>query len=407
MIFASPISEDAKKAIKQYAGYEELQNRGFNLKMLDKVESTEDLYNVLLPFMIVDGQSLDNYLSFDDYDFKRHKTIYFEDVYGTIQQLLDKGYEPEQMFYYPSKGKDVYRVGNFVWEKPKNISRLWSELCFFTRPFNGKKLAYMFPGAFIQDYFKPYIKELSKKEFIVIDLRAENNGWGGQIYRLCESLCQNNYKGHLIFITDKYTGSNVESELKNNLRSSYYINGNNKQTNFEWTIVGENTSGVQNYTNDAKWNYSVGDLKFNPLPVNTNEWKCCEEGEGVTPDIWAIGDEDVNKTIAILTGEENFADLIKDVTEWRNLLYSNDKATYSFQLEIPDCVKKIKSNDEYNKTISKLLETQIKYQRLISENWEKLNNINWWFKVPDIALKTKKPQEFVDSYIKEINARIK
>ena len=68
-IYANSISDDAKKAIKEYAGYKELQNRGFNLKMLDKIQTPEDMYNVLLPYMVVDGRPLDNFLSFNGYNF--------------------------------------------------------------------------------------------------------------------------------------------------------------------------------------------------------------------------------------------------------------------------------------------------------------------------------------------------
>ena len=154
---ASSISEDAKKAIKQYAGYKELQNRGFNLNMLDKIQNAEDLYKVLLPYMIQDGQPLDNLLSFNDYNFIRHKSIKFEDVYGTIQQLINKGYKPEQLFYYPSKGKDIYRVGNFVWEKPKPVSYPWMNINYFNRPFIGKKVIYFFVCNLSQNFFNPYL----------------------------------------------------------------------------------------------------------------------------------------------------------------------------------------------------------------------------------------------------------
>ena len=90
----SQLAGDAKKALKEYAGYNELINRGFNLNMLDSIQSAEDLYKVLEPFMIVDEKPLDCLLSFNGYNFSRHKTIHFENVYGTIQELLDKGYEP-------------------------------------------------------------------------------------------------------------------------------------------------------------------------------------------------------------------------------------------------------------------------------------------------------------------------
>ena len=41
-------------------------------------EFLTDLYKVLEPFMIIDGKPLDNTLSFNGYNFARHKTIHFE-----------------------------------------------------------------------------------------------------------------------------------------------------------------------------------------------------------------------------------------------------------------------------------------------------------------------------------------
>lgn len=405
--FADSIANDAKKAIKEYAGFNELKNRGFDLKMLDKITSAEDLYNVLLPYMIVDGKSLDNTISFNGYNFNRHKSIKFENVYGTIGELLNKGYKPEQLFYYPCKGDDFYRVGNFVWETPKTYSQGGSSFCYYNRPFTGKRVAYFFPYAFIKDFFKPHIKEIQKKEAIVVDLRLCSGGWG-QLYSLGELLCQANYKGKVIFIIDSTTGSDCESNIKNNLRSSYFINGTQKQVGFEWITVGENTSGSQKYPYNAKWGYKVGELQFSPLPVEQNEWACCEEGEGINPDIWAYGDDDINKTIELLTGETGFEELIKDVSEWRNYLCSSDKAVWNLNYKIPDVVQKIKSNEEYNKTITKIMKTQIQYNTILNEHRNELYNIGgYWYEIPDCAFKTKNVDEYITAYSKFIESKIK
>lgn len=405
-LFTSSISEDAKKAIKQYVGYKELQNRGFNLNMLDKIQNAEDLYNVLLPYMVVDGKPLDNLLSFNGYNFIRHKTIKFENVYGTIQELLNKGYAPEQLFNYPSKGKDIYRVGNFIWEKPQPVSYPWMNINFYNRPFIGKKLIYFFIGNLSQNFFSPYLKEMQKKDFIILDLRVFNSGWEDQLYKLGESLCLSNYKGKVIFIIDKTTH---ENSIKNQFKDTYSINGTNKKINFEWITVGENTSGLQNYIMNPHWNYKTGDLMFNPLPVQEYQWKTCEEGEGIMPDIWAAGEEDINKTIELLTGENNFAELIKAVTEWRNFLCSSDTALWNFNWEqlLPDVVKKIKNNDEYNTAVAKLLKYQIQYLSLCNSNIDILRNHNWWVPFPDCAAKAKSFKEYYDAYSIYMESKIK
>lgn len=406
-IFAkeTQLAGDAKKALKEYVGYKELINRGFNLNMLDNIETPEDLYKVLEPFMIIDGKPLDNTLSFNGYNFNRHKTIHFENVYGTIQELLNKGYEPDQLFYYPSKGKEIYRVGNFIWEKPAAVTSLWPNICYYNRPFIGKKIAYFFPGAFTQDYFKPYIKEISKKESIVVDLRMCSGGWN-QFNALGEALCLANYTGKVIFIIDKTTSSDCEVNISNNLRKSYYINGTEKKVNFEWITVGENTAGKQAYPYNAKWNYKAGDLQFSPLPVNKNDWAACKEGEGVIPDIWAVGDEDINTTIELLTGESNFVELIKDVSEYRNYIYSDDKNLWYLEIALPESIKTIKSNEEYNKTIAKILQLQINYCQLVNNNQKVLYNFgDWNFQVPECASKTKKPSEYIAAHSKFLETK--
>lgn len=403
-VFAS-ISDDAKKALKEYAGYEELVNRGFKLSMVDKIKTSEDLYKVLLPYMVVDGKPLDNNISFNGFNFKRHKSIKFKDVYGTIGELTKKGYKPEQLFPYDSKGQGIYRVGDFVWEEIKPVTYPWTDVCFYNRPFMGKKLAYFFPGSFIKDYFKPYLKDIQKKDAIVVDLRLCQGNWN-QLWVLGESLCSAGYKGKVILIIDRTTSYDAENQI-NNLQNSYYINGTNKKVAFEWITVGENTAGIQKYTQNAKWNYNVGELSFSPLPVNKNQWACCEEGEGVNPYIWAYGGEDINKTIELLTGEKDFASLISDAAKWRKHLCSSEKALWNFQFTLPDCIKNIKNYDEYNKNVAQLLDIYLDYVTLLNINGEKLQNISYWIPASECGVKTKNVSEYVQAFKKETETRKK
>lgn len=401
------ISDDAKKAIKQYAGYSELQKRGFKIDMLNKIKTPEDLYNTLLPYMIVDGKPLDNLISFNGFNFSRHKTIHFQDVYGTIGELLDKGYKPEQLFYYPSKGKEIYRIGEFVWEETTPVPSIWNEALYYEKPFMGKKIAYFFAGTIIDNHFMPYIKEIQKKDAIIVDLRLYSGGYGYQLYTLGEALCSANYQGKVIFIIDRTTSD--ESSIENAIRQEYYINGTQKKVKFEWITVGENTAGKLAYANNAKWNYSVGELNFSPLPVNKNEWTTLEEGVGYLPEFWAVGEDDINKTIEYLTGEADFAELIKPVTQWRNYLCSSgEKALWNWSFKLPDSIKKIKSYDEYNKTVTELLKINIEYNSLINENREILNHFDWYFEMPDCATKTtKKVEDFTVPYKKVMALKIK
>lgn len=400
------ISDDAKKALKQYVGYSELQNRGFNLKMLDTIQSPEDLYEVLLPYMTADGKPLDNSISFNGFNFARHKTIYFKDFYGTTSELEKKGYKTEQMFYYPSKGKDIYRIGEFVWENSIPVSSIWSDVVYYNKPFIGKNLAYFFIGYFHENYFKPYINDIKKKNAIVVDLRLFSGGWENQLYFLGEALCSANYQGKVILIMDRTTYG--EFGINNAIRQEYYINGSQKKAKFEWITVGENTYGKQAFISDAKWNYEVGDLKFNPLPVKKNQWAYGVEGEGYIPEIWAVGEDDINKTIELLTNEPDFGELIKPVTLWQNYLRSSEKALWNWPLKLPDSIKKIKSYDEYNKTVSDLLSITIELNSLINENRDYLYQAGgWYYDTPSCAKSTKNSGEFVAAYKKWFEARIK
>lgn len=395
-VFAS-IADDAKKVMKEYAGYSELTARGFKLSMLDNIKTPEDLYKVLLPYMIVDGKPLDNDISFNDFNFKRHKSIKFKNVYGTIGELTKKGYKPEQLFYYPVKGQGIYRVGDFVWEDLKPVTHPGIDTTFYNRPVMGKNIAYFFTGAFTKNYFNQYIKEIQKKDAIVVDFRICQGGWN-QIWKLGELLCKANYKGKVILIIGRNTGFDAEYQVKN-LQTSYYINDSSKNIAFEWITVGENTAGIQKYTQNVKWNYTVGELSFSPLPVNKNQWACCEEGEGVNPYIWADSEEDINKTIELLTGEKDFARLISDITKWRNYLCSSGKALWGFQFRLPDAVVNLKSNEEYNKTVTELLETYLAYQDLLRKNRSSIDKIgNYWFEVPECASKTKTASEYVQAF---------
>ena len=62
----SQIAKDAKKALNSYVGLSELKKCGFNFKAIDNVNSMDEVYNLLLPFMIQNGVPLDNAIGFYD-----------------------------------------------------------------------------------------------------------------------------------------------------------------------------------------------------------------------------------------------------------------------------------------------------------------------------------------------------
>ena len=175
-IFLSPltaketqVAKDVKKALKSYAALDELKKRGFNLKDIDQAQSLEDVYNTLLPYMIVDGVSLDNALGLNDkktyqtFNFIQHYNAHCTKDYGTKEQLLKKGYKEDEILPYFSKGTNVYRGAKFSWDKGREYPNISQWLIPNLPPVVSEKFIYFWPN-YNQSYTLKTPKEENKME---------------------------------------------------------------------------------------------------------------------------------------------------------------------------------------------------------------------------------------------------
>ncbi|MCQ2574133.1 MAG: hypothetical protein MJ182_09575 [Treponema sp.] len=398
------IIKDAKTAIKKYAGYKELQKRGFTLNQLDNIQTAQDFYEVLLPYMIRDSKPLDNLLTINEMDFARHKNIIFENIYGKKEKLIKKGYSEEQIFYYPAAGKDFYRVGNFEWGKLPEIPNIWNDIHFYKRPFLSKDTAYFWVLVTTEKMFEPYYKKLESKKNIILDFRMHSGGWGNQVHNLGTYLEGKKYKGKIIIITDRTT--KYEDFIEYETKTGTWNNGVQEKGNLNWIVIGENSFGVQKYITNADWNYKTDDFHFSPLPLKTNNYAVCEEGVGVFPDVWAVGDEDILKTLEFLTGDKEIRNLVKNPFDWRNKLIGKKHFFYNENWQIPKQISNCKSDDEYNVQITDWLKTKLLWKEFLSNN-ENLKTIGgWWFELPACFNSIKDVKEYNDAFAKWIKIRI-
>ena len=380
--------------------------------MLDSVETAKDLYKVLLPYMVQNGISLDNTLSFRDkngtYNFIRHNTVIFSDIYGTKEELLSKGYSEAQLFSYPLKGENIYRAGKYIWEQPPAVLQVYYNARMYTRPFTGENLVYFWIGNFNKDTFTPYFKEAAKKQNIVIDLRLCQGGWGGQVQALGNYLESKKYKGKIILIIDKTTRCYAEDLLLKETKTGTWNNGVRENGTLNWITVGENTLGSVSYSYNADWNCQIGDIRFSPLPLKKYEWNEITEGEGVSPTYWADGNDDIIKTVEILTSEKNLSELIKDPINWYTKLSSDSNYLDNENWDIPKQILSLKKTDDYNREITKWLSKKTEYKDFINQNKDILYQIGgWWLDLPDCFKSIKDAASYNKVFSEWIDTRIK
>jgi len=398
------IAKDAKKAIQKYAGFKELKARGFKINSLDKIQTAEDFYNVLLPYMIQNNKPLDNLLSINGMNFARHKNIVFENTYGTKDQLLKKGYTEDQLFYYPAAGKDMYRAGHFEWGQVTENPSIWKDVYFYNRPFMSEETAYFQVLFSSEKMFEPYYKELASKQNIILDYRMFSGGWSGQVRNLGIYLEEKKYEGKIILITDRTTKDDYI--FANETKTGAWNNGVQAKGNLNWYVIGENTFGAQKYLLNADWNYRTDTLQFSPLPLHKFQYAVCEEGVGINPDVWAVGDEDILKTLEFLTGDKTIRNLVKTPFDFHNKISGKKDFFNNDNWVIPAQISQCKNNDEYNSLITEWLETKISWADFRRENQDALFNIGgWWFDVPECFQTIKDPAEYNEVFAKWIETR--
>ena len=297
---------DNKKAHKELrAEFEkcvflpELKSRGLDLKKLDKIDDLEEMKDYLSQFFIDEnGMPLDNHLSIQfeifgkNYSdrYKSVKTtssmqIEWSDEYGSKDELLNKGYKEDEIFYYPYFNgewrEDGYRVGKkYMGESNKNYTNK-------TYSTSSREALLIGLGGFGDN--TEYYNEISKsdKKYLILDLSDNSGGRDTSYKALIEAINNMNPKEIFIMVSSR-TFSMGEW-------STSWIE---KATNIKTTIVGIPTLGgwkcakdykiitfdnfniaceIDDKDSNWKWGWDKYDI---PYPT---------EGIGATPDIYTDG----------------------------------------------------------------------------------------------------------------------
>ena len=298
---------DNKKAHKELrAEFEkcvflpELKSRGLDLKKLDKIDDLEEMKDYLSQFFIDEnGIPLDNHLSiqFEIYGknysdrYKSVKTsssmqIEWSDEYGSKDELLNKGYKEDEIFYYPyfnGEWKDGYRVGKKYMGETKDSGRKSNYSV------NSEKTLLVGLDTFKNGTNDKAYEEISNsdKEYLILDLSY--NGGGNTRYSL-----------HLVDAIEKMKPKEIFIIIDNSSVSMGEIAAIavKKATNIKTTIVGYPTAGAWKCTK------KLVVISFDKFNINCRiddggaNWKWVydtynipypTEGIGATPDIYTDG----------------------------------------------------------------------------------------------------------------------
>ena len=281
-------------AMKNYAGYDELVKRGFDIHSLDCIENQGDFYNALAPYFYgEDGSTLDNH--FGEGMFQRYNYIYFKNKFGTKEELLNEGYvENETMFYYPSNGEKDWRVG-YLYSRNVDYNGLEikhdGNLSHSTYGFSEDK-DYIYIKIYKHSYnvntYSDFFSKAKNKNVIIIDL-SEN--YGGSV-KDGENFINgfSSLKDKKIYCLIGRTGSCGEYVTSKLLE---------KYPNIK--LIGTNTRGISRY--GINFNTDIHNFKklgiLNLVIPSMDDYNSPynKEGIGIFPNYWANTLEDIEKTI--------------------------------------------------------------------------------------------------------------
>ena len=393
----SQIAKDAKKALNSYVGLSELKKRGFNLKAIDNVNSMDEVYNLLLPFMIQNGVPLDNAIGFYDkqtnisYNFKQHYTVHFTDDYGTKEELLKKGYKEDEIFAYFSKGKNFYRGGKFSWEKAEVSAELGQWMMPQFPPLEEKNFIYFWPAFWTEQFYPDYWESALSKNYIILDLRLDQSGGDWQISQFFDYLEQKEYKGQLIIIIDS---SATIGESLLTIRMTKWQNGKEVPRNLKFTSIGENTLGLQNFS--GEWQrFETDQTIFWGVRKEINKFKKCEEGVGVMPEVWAESPEDIFKTIEVISGIKNFSSSVAVYQNFINTLSIQKNLNYYVNFKLPQFFFNLKDDKEFVQNLNDYLNLFSKF--LNQSSFLSKNNL-YHFYIPDSFYQIKDSKTFLETF---------
>jgi len=314
----------------EYAGYDEMVERGFDLHELDYITSKYEFMDVYLKYFYDEnGYPLDNHIAiYNVPPYKKSKTTMFSLKYGTKEELEEKGYiENETMFYFPSHGEENWRVGEIGFDVGKST---WVNTTPKYEYYETEKSIYYRLPTFAGHMGDiPYVKGTKEKENIIFDLRSNLGGhltWANNFFKKLGK-----YDGKIVILYDNKSASAAECFFFLAKCNPDFVYGvPNKQINFTITnyniyLIGTNTMGCAKYGFEGldgrpcEFYFKNLDLEFFMPDAKAFEritkhdydyGKEFIEGRGLLPDAWAVTEDEYLKTIQLYTGDNDINRLL-------------------------------------------------------------------------------------------------
>ena len=199
-----------KNVIKtEYAGYDEMVERGFDLKELNYISSSREFMNVFLKYYYdEDGYPLDNHIGiYDVYRYQKTTTTIFSDKYGSKEELEAKGYkENKSMFYFPSHDGEKWRIGRIGLDIGKlTCVGIGRDYEYYE---TAKSIYYRLPSFSGDMGDIPFVDGTKEKENIIFDLRSNSGGhltWANNFFKKLGK-----YDGKILILYDNCSASAAE-----------------------------------------------------------------------------------------------------------------------------------------------------------------------------------------------------
>ena len=309
--------KELREVFENYGLLPELKARGFDLKKLNKIDDKEEMKDYISQFFIDEnGMPLDNHTlikstnygkngsdRFTNFVPQNYMAIEWMDEYGSKEELLKKGYNEDEIFYYPlyndEWNENGYRVGKkYMTSYMNDNNRRYDNYSVISEKSFLAGLSSFGEGKNDEIY-----NEISKsdKEYLILDLSYNVGGKDTSYNKLVEVIKKMQPKEIFIMVSEhSYSmGEWTPCWLE-------------KAVNIKTTIVGCPSRGA--------W-YCAGFTKTIYFDTFTLEVKLCgkrwesawrrynipcpTEGIGVTPHIYTNGNHTTSlKAISKVINDE-------------------------------------------------------------------------------------------------------
>ena len=288
--------KELRKIFENYSMLPEMVEKGFDLDKLDKIDDWKEMRDYLQPFFQDEnGYPLDNHTNicfrslsntnpetYSTLDTKSSMFIDWTDEYGSKKELLKKGFNEDEIFYYPyfnGEWRDGYRVGK------KFMGNGNYKYSISNHPYLSSSKEALLVG--ISDFFNnQYYSEISnsKKKYLILDLSYNNGGSVDYYFELVDAIKKMKPK-EIFILCDTCTASMGEF-------SSSWIE---KATNIKTTIIGYPTWGGWKHGKTKHIISFDTFMMYCDVEDNKSPWRALWdrygipypiEGIGVTPDIY-------------------------------------------------------------------------------------------------------------------------